>query len=312
MKIILFFVLLIGIHHSLNLNPVIGILTIPSDEDYQDYPSSQYSYIAASYVKYVESSGARVMPIPYEADEATLDKYFSQINGLLLTGGTLELETEQGPSKYLQTVTHLLNKVLKANQQGDTFPLFAICLGHQTLHFILSNKDYDVLTPASGMETVNKKLLFKDKYSTIFIDLKESIFKSIETKEQVYFNTDWAVLPSYYDTHSQLNDFFKIVALVKDSQEVVSIAAAEAREYPIFSLAFHPEKAAFEFKSQSKHNQESIQFGRNLINQFTQIARENSHILQDSNSTIFKNNPIQLSSASFVQIYFFKLGELGI
>lgn len=84
-----------------NEAPVIGILTIPSDDDYTQYPSSQYSYFAASYVKYVESAGARVLPIPYEADEDTLTKYFNQINGLLLTGGTLALETSKGPSKYL-------------------------------------------------------------------------------------------------------------------------------------------------------------------------------------------------------------------
>ncbi|CAD8054452.1 unnamed protein product [Paramecium sonneborni] len=312
MKFIIFLALLVAINNSFNLNPVIGILTIPSDEDYIEYPKSQYSYFAASYVKYVESTGARVIPIPYEADEATLDRYFSQINGLLLTGGTLALETESGPSKYLQTVTYLLNKVIEANQQGDIFPLFAVCLGHQTLHFILSNKDYDVLSPASGMGRVNKKLTFTDKQSTMFIDLKEQIFTSIETEELIYFNTAWGVLPSYYESHSVLNNFFKIVALVQDQKGVVSIAAAEAKQYPIFSFGFHPEKPIFEFKTPSKHKFESIQFGRNLINQFTQIARENNHSLKDSNSVIFKYNPIQLESASFQQLYFFQLGELSI
>ncbi|CAD8136143.1 unnamed protein product [Paramecium octaurelia] len=136
------------------------------------------------------------------------------------------------------------------------------------------------------MESVNKILIFTDKQGTIFKDLKESIFKSLETEEQgidiiiqVYLLRN-GQLPSYYDTHSQLNDFFKIFAFVKDYQQFISIAAAEARHYPIFSLAFHPENAAFEFKSQSKHNYESIQFGRNLINQFTQIAGENNHRLQ--------------------------------
>lgn len=64
---------LIALIHSQNTNPVIGILTIPSDEDYTEFPESQYSYFAASYVKYVESTGARVLPIPYEVDEYTLD-----------------------------------------------------------------------------------------------------------------------------------------------------------------------------------------------------------------------------------------------
>ena len=48
---------------------VIGVLTIPSDDDYVDYPSSKYSYLAASYIKFIESAGAQVIPIPYETTE---------------------------------------------------------------------------------------------------------------------------------------------------------------------------------------------------------------------------------------------------
>jgi len=41
--------------------PVIGILTLPSDV--KGYDSVQYSYIASSYVKWIEASGAQVIPI---------------------------------------------------------------------------------------------------------------------------------------------------------------------------------------------------------------------------------------------------------
>ena len=75
-------------------------------------------------------------------------------------------------------------------------------------------------------------------------------------------------MPSYYENHSALNEFFKIVALVQDSKGVISIAAVEAKQYPIFSFGFHPEKPIFEFKTKSEHKYESIQFGRNLVNQF--------------------------------------------
>lgn len=57
-----------------NPTPVIGVFTIPSD--YAQYPEDQYSYFAASYVKFLESGGARVVPIPYEADESVLEKIF--------------------------------------------------------------------------------------------------------------------------------------------------------------------------------------------------------------------------------------------
>lgn len=35
----------------------------------------------------MESAGARVIPIPYNATNAEMDKMFNNINGLLLPGG---------------------------------------------------------------------------------------------------------------------------------------------------------------------------------------------------------------------------------
>jgi gamma-glutamyl hydrolase len=48
------------------------------------------TYIAASYVKYIEGAGGRVVAIPYRASHEVLQQLFSQINGLLLPGGGME------------------------------------------------------------------------------------------------------------------------------------------------------------------------------------------------------------------------------
>ena len=45
----------------------------------------------------MESGGARVIPIPYEADFSILDEIFANINGILLPGGSTYLK---GPSLY--------------------------------------------------------------------------------------------------------------------------------------------------------------------------------------------------------------------
>jgi hypothetical protein len=58
-----------------NDRPIIGIMTLPSE--YVEFPNDTYSYMAASYVKFVESAGARVLPIPYEADPSFLERVFS-------------------------------------------------------------------------------------------------------------------------------------------------------------------------------------------------------------------------------------------
>jgi gamma-glutamyl hydrolase len=48
-----------------NDRPIIGILSQPGDP-----APDGASYIAASYVKWVESAGARVVPIEYDLTEA--------------------------------------------------------------------------------------------------------------------------------------------------------------------------------------------------------------------------------------------------
>jgi gamma-glutamyl hydrolase len=35
----------------------------------------------------------------------------------------------------------MLNRAIKANDEGDYFPIMAVCLGHEAIHYILS--DYD-------------------------------------------------------------------------------------------------------------------------------------------------------------------------
>ena len=52
------------------------------------------------------------------------------VNGIFLTGGSLALEDKNGITKYTETVTYLLQKVLVANDNGDFIPMMAVSLGH--------------------------------------------------------------------------------------------------------------------------------------------------------------------------------------
>lgn len=60
---------------------VIGILAQPDEQDLK------LSYIAASYVKYIESAGGRVVPIDYRWSFDKLRDIFNKVNGILLPGG---------------------------------------------------------------------------------------------------------------------------------------------------------------------------------------------------------------------------------
>jgi gamma-glutamyl hydrolase len=53
--------------------------------------TSYTSYIAASYVKFVESAGARVVPIKINQSQEYYKKMFYATNGLLIPGGAVSL-----------------------------------------------------------------------------------------------------------------------------------------------------------------------------------------------------------------------------
>ncbi|TMS03312.1 Gamma-glutamyl hydrolase [Larimichthys crocea] len=75
---------------AVNNRPVIGVLTqIVVDDVMKPFGRT---YIPASYVKYIESGGSRVMPIRLTLTTSEYENIFRQINGLLLIGGAVDLE----------------------------------------------------------------------------------------------------------------------------------------------------------------------------------------------------------------------------
>ncbi|XP_075996497.1 gamma-glutamyl hydrolase-like [Genypterus blacodes] len=69
-----------------NDSPIIGVLAQEMNPRL-----SLSSYIAASYVKFVESAGARVVPVLIKQTAEEYKSVFSSINGILNPGGSLSI-----------------------------------------------------------------------------------------------------------------------------------------------------------------------------------------------------------------------------
>lgn len=86
MKILIFLLsVLLVLSASVDLppqNPVIGIYT----QTHTNTASSKSSYIAASYVKFIEMSGAQVVPIYSFSDTTEVLALLKKINGVLFPG----------------------------------------------------------------------------------------------------------------------------------------------------------------------------------------------------------------------------------
>lgn len=60
--------------------PIIGLLTLPLLKSYEKYTS----YVQIEAVKFIEATGARVVPLKYDDDIENLKSLLSKCNGLFI------------------------------------------------------------------------------------------------------------------------------------------------------------------------------------------------------------------------------------
>jgi gamma-glutamyl hydrolase len=126
---------------AVNDMPIIGLFGQPSSSTNADC-GGNCQYIAASYVKYLEAAGARVVPIDYHASQETIDGLFGQLNGFFFPGGGAE---------FPAAAQYVFDKTVAANDAGDFMPLWGTCMGFQWL-LISASRDVGVLDPSDGTQ----------------------------------------------------------------------------------------------------------------------------------------------------------------
>nr|KAF6404804.1 gamma-glutamyl hydrolase [Rousettus aegyptiacus] len=83
--------LALSAHNAAKLRkPIIGVLM---QKCRNKMKSLGKYYIAASYVKYLESAGARVVPVRLDLTKKEYRKLFQSLNGVLFPGGSVNLKS---------------------------------------------------------------------------------------------------------------------------------------------------------------------------------------------------------------------------
>lgn len=77
-------------------------------------------------MKLIESAGARVVPIPFDASRERLAELHSYINALVLPGGDADFTPG---TVFYDNAMYLFELSLQANDKGDYFPVIGICQG---------------------------------------------------------------------------------------------------------------------------------------------------------------------------------------
>lgn len=225
---------------AVNNYPIIGVFTQPSTSK-EGNCNGNCMYLAASYVKYLEAAGARVVPINYGASKSELDTIFSSVNGVFFPGGG---------SSFPSSAQYIFDKAVSANDAGDYFPMWGTCMGFQWL-MIAASRDTGILDPPSGQmdsENYSIPLDFTKAASSsrLFANADTKVMNILSTQNVTLNNHHYGIYPDHLASTPSLNSFYNVLSTNVDRNGVPFVSTVEAFKYPIYGSQWHPEKNDFE------------------------------------------------------------------
>lgn len=292
---------------TLNNRPIIGIM-MQSTEG-MGFHSTKPNYIAASYVKYLESSGARVVPIWNDLTYEETEELFKSINGVLFPGGDVDC-VSSGYAIVGKTILDLAKKSFD-KQPRDYFPVWGICLGHECLSTYVAGSN---ILSGTDSENITLILNFKDGYkkSQIYQDLPTDLETFLSTVPSTGNFHDWSVTVKSFNNNENMTDFYDILSTSVDRNGIEFVSTMEGKHYPFFSTQWHPEKNSFEWKPTRNisHVQKAIETTQYMSNVFVNKARLSQHKFksqeEEEAALIYNYSPSYTGRyTNFEQVYFF-------
>ncbi|XP_014287782.1 gamma-glutamyl hydrolase isoform X2 [Halyomorpha halys] len=307
-KSLVLFITLIEIGKATD-RPIIGLLAQETSEPMKKLFPEHTSYISASYVKALESSGSRVVPIFLNKTEEYYRHLLRSLNGLLLPGGNTWFYRSHG---YADAGSILYDEAKKINDEGVHFPILGICLGFELLLF-LDNGKKEYRTNCE-LNNVPLPLEFVAGYesSILFRNASESIINILKV-EPVTVNQHRFCVTEKNMTEFHLNKNWKVLSTNQDvKNNLTFISSLESTKYPFVGLQFHPEKNNFEWRKDLNypHSANAIATSRYFFDWLVSYTRLNNNSFENEKKVyknLISNFQVTLTAGKLIydEVYFF-------
>lgn len=310
-------------HHERLNGPIVGILTLPTPLSDQTYPQQSFSMIPSSYVKWLEQTGIRIIPLRYDMPNKILRKMMTLINGILITGGSASFFKNKSkicefkrlldpdilcPSLYMTKIDFIVKEARIMSDRGNPFPLWGICLGYEGI--LISLSKYTLLR--KPLQDVNHSLNLKvsKNYQHFFNKFfGKSLKMNVETKPLAFFNHKYAITPKLIKHNNFLRRDIDILTTSEiNGEEFVTMI--KHKKYPFIGTQFHPEKIQYEHRSTLQTNASfaGVEFSHKLAMLFFEEVSKNENEMDNQNqleALLIFNYPLYKTSSNFEQIYIF-------
>nr|XP_046243759.1 gamma-glutamyl hydrolase [Scatophagus argus] len=290
---------------AVNDRPVIGVLTqIVSDEVLKPFGRT---FIPASYVKYMESGGSRVMPIRLTLSAAEYETIFRQINGLLLIGGAADLET----SDFARVAKIFYTLARAANDAGDFFPIWGTCMGMQLLTVLVAGENLLTNTTAENI-AMPLNLTTEATSSRMFEGFPSELMMALSQEPLTGNFHHYGLTVKTFQENEMLQNFFSILSTNIAENGAHFVSTIEGKRYPFYGTQWHPEVNRFQWnrKLNFPHSRHAIQLSSLLAEFFSNEGRRSLHHFdnpeEEDSSLIYSYTPVYAANfTGYEQLYFF-------
>ncbi|KAL2766750.1 gamma-glutamyl hydrolase precursor [Daubentonia madagascariensis] len=263
-------------------------------------------YIAASYVKYLESAGARVVPIRLDLTNAEYETLFNSINGVLFPGGSVDLER----SDYAKVAKIFYKLAIQSFDAGDYFPVWGTCLGFEELSLLIGGECLLTLTDTFGIK-MPLNFTGGSLHSRMFQNFPSDLLLSLAAEPLTANFHKWSLSMENFTMNEKLKKFFNVLTTNTDGK-IEFISTMEGYKYPVYGVQWHPEKAPYEWKRLKgiSHAPNAVKTAFYLAEFFVNEARKNNHHFtsasEEEKALIYQFHPVFTGNiSSFQQCYIF-------
>lgn len=229
--------------------PVVAVYAHRSTEAHKKFNcGGDCDAVPRSVVDWLESTGARVVPLPHHSSRSYLAQAIAQSDALMLPGGDWHYldRVSRAQVQFIYRTALAQNR----DEKGRTrrvYPILGICTGMQfilnfTAHTPVLSKGFK-----AGNLTVAQQFTEPAKESNFVRYASERVIKAL--KKPVVLNKHWlAITPKdFANSKSGLADNFLVVAHQQDRRNATFVSIVEGKEDPVLAVQFHPEVNAYEF-----------------------------------------------------------------
>ncbi|XP_065213627.1 gamma-glutamyl hydrolase-like [Planococcus citri] len=274
--------------------PIIGILVqefTPHDE-FIDDKNETAGFVSASYVKAVECSGAKVVPIFIRQNHSYYERIMNSINGIVLPGGNASV-TPGFP--YYDASATIFKIAQQMNDKGISFPIFGVCLGFQAM-LNIHNNNTDLLMQCDSIHETNNLEFVPDHTTThLFSRFDREALLNLELLSITLNNHVFCIFPHNFTT-SNLAKEWRMTSLSTTGKGLKFIASAEHVKYPFIGVQFHPEIAPFNEEFEILHDREAVRVNRYFYDALVEMSTNNDNKFQNEEEErkhlIYNYNPI--------------------